>query len=62
MKETGIEKIVVGEMPLVRELKLANDDLRWRLSQKNKALIASQCMVTQLQAELDLLRHVDGEK
>ena len=52
-KDTGIEKIIVGEMPLVRELKLANDDLRWRLAQKNRALVASQAMVAQLQEQLD---------
>ncbi len=56
VQETGIDKIVVGEMPLVRELKLANDDLRWRLSQKGRALLASQEMVVQLQAEVLSLR------
>ena len=52
-RETGIQKINIGELPIVREMKLANDDLRWRLSQKNRALTARDAMVKDLQAQLE---------
>jgi len=52
VRETGIEKVSIGEMSLIREMKLANDDLRWRMSQKNRALAASEAMVQHLQEQL----------
>lgn len=52
VRETSIEKVNIGDMSLIREMKLANDDLRWRMSQKNRALAASEAMVQHLQAQL----------
>ena len=40
-QETAIEKITLGELPIIHELKLANDNLRWRVATKNRALQAS---------------------
>ena len=32
--------MTIGEIHLIKELKLANDDLRWRIKNKNRAVAA----------------------
>ena len=38
----------LGELGLVQELQLANSNLQWRLSQRNKVLASSQESIQQL--------------
>ena len=52
VRETGIEHVTIGDMPVIREMKMANDDLKWRLQQKHKALMMSQATVEALQKQL----------
>ena len=41
-----------GEVGVIKELKLANENLKWRLEQRNKALQASRLVVDLLQLKL----------
>ena len=36
VRSSGVEKVTIGEVHLIKELKLANDDLRWRINGKNR--------------------------
>ena len=40
VRSTGVEKVTIGEVHLIKELKLANDDLRWRISSKSRTVAA----------------------
>ncbi|KAJ1443330.1 hypothetical protein B484DRAFT_441708 [Ochromonadaceae sp. CCMP2298] len=45
--------LTLGRAHIVAELKLANDDLRWRLQQKQRLVGAQQRIIQGLQAQLD---------
>lgn len=72
VRNSGIEKVTIGEVHLIKELKLANDDLRWRIKNKNRAAAALANSVEALQRQLrakdeelsrqkDELKHLRGE-
>ena len=42
----------MGEAGVLRELKMANDNLRWRLQQRNKVLEANRALISSLQSAL----------
>ena len=52
VRNSGIEKVTIGEVHLIRELKLANDDLRWRISNKNRAVAALTTSLEGLQKQI----------
>jgi hypothetical protein len=41
-----------GEIRLVKELKLANENLRWRLQQRNKVINDSKFIIEHLKTKL----------
>jgi hypothetical protein len=59
----GPAVLTVGEGRLVRELKVANDNLRWKLQQRQRALLAAQeaLSVMRSQSEEAELRARDSE-
>lgn len=46
------EVLTVGQAGLLRELKLANDNLRWRLQQRDRVLAANREAISRLQDSL----------
>ncbi len=44
--------VYTGDMNIIKELKLANDNLKWRLEQRNKTLRASKLVIESLKARL----------
>ena len=46
------EVLTVGQSGVLRELKLANDNLRWRLQQRNKVLLSNQNLIDALRVSL----------
>lgn len=59
----GDEVITIGQAHVLKEMKLANDNLRWRLQQRQRGLKASQVIITGLkQALIESEDHLDKEK
>ena len=48
----AVEPLRVGQIGVLRELKLANDCLRWRLQQRDRVVQAQRRCVAGLQAQL----------
>jgi hypothetical protein len=59
MFETDIECVTLGEASVITELKLANDNLRWRLQQKQSQVDAQQTLIADLRRQLEESRHPD---
>lgn len=53
----GETEVTVGDMHLLAELKLANDNLRWRLERQTEALNGSVVIIEQLKEENDNLKN-----
>ena len=45
---------LLGDMNIIKELKLANDNLKWRLEQRNKTLLASKAVIESLRKKLEV--------
>jgi hypothetical protein len=59
----GDEVITIGQAHVLKEMKLANDNLRWRLQQRQRGLKASQLIITGLkQALIESEDQLDKEK
>ena len=54
----GGQVISVGDMHIIKELKLANENLKWRLEQRSKSLVASKAIVDVLK---DKLRRAEAQ-
>lgn len=52
VRTSGVEKVTIGEVHLVKELKLANDDLRWRINSKNRTISALTTSLNEVQGHL----------
>lgn len=52
MLHTDTATVTIGQASLITELKLANDNLRWRLQQKQSVVAAQQDIIAHLQAQL----------
>ena len=48
--DTGV--ITVGQASIITELKFANDNLRWRLQQKQHLVSAQKMIIGNLQSQL----------
>jgi hypothetical protein len=59
MFETDTECVTLGEASVITELKLANDNLRWRLQQKQSQLDAQQTLIADLRRQLEESRSPD---
>lgn len=53
--------ITFGEISLVKELKIANDNLRWRLEQKNLLLQKNKEIITNAALQLKLVEEKNKE-
>lgn len=51
--ETDTEVVTLGQASILTELKLANDNLRWRLQQKQSVIDAQQATITDLRKQLE---------
>lgn len=49
---TDTDVITIGQAGVLTELKLANDNLRWRLQQKDSLVAAQKIIISSLQAQL----------
>lgn len=47
------QQLRLGEMSILKELKLSNDNLRWRLKQKQRVLISSNLIINNLKEALN---------
>jgi hypothetical protein len=59
MFETDTECVTLGEASVITELKLANDNLRWRLQQKQSQVDAQQTLIADLRRQLEESRSPD---
>jgi len=51
---SDVDTVTVGQAGLLVELKLANDNLRWRLQQKQLANLAQKAIIVHLQVVLSI--------
>lgn len=49
---TSSEGLTIGEVGVLKELKLANDNLRWKLNYKAQVIAASQTIIGELRQSL----------
>lgn len=49
---TDTDVITIGQVSVLTEMKIANDNLRWRLQQKDSLVAAQKVIITTLQAQL----------
>eukprot|EP01034_Spumella_vulgaris_P024595 gene24595-30961_t len=49
---SGGEVVTIGQVGVLRELKLANDNLRWRLQQKSSVIAANKTVIERLHTSL----------
>lgn len=54
-----IHMIPIGEVSLIQELKFMNDNLKWRLQQRNRSLLASQGTLMHLHKFIYLIYYVN---
>ena len=43
---------LIGDIHIIKELMLVNDNLKWRLEQRNRAIAASELIINGLKLEL----------
>jgi hypothetical protein len=61
--DTDSATVTLGEASVITELKLANDNLRWRLQQKQSLVNAQQMMILDLQRQVaDFRRGKEGKE
>lgn len=46
------EGLTIGEVGILKELKLANDNLRWKVQYKSQVIAASQAIISELRNSL----------
>ncbi len=56
----NIFSLHTGQASIITELKLANDNLRWRLQQKQSVVLAQQSIISDLQAQLGAYKSRNG--
>lgn len=49
---TDMDMVTIGQAGVLTEMKLANDNLRWRLQQKDSLVTAQKVIIANLQAQL----------
>jgi hypothetical protein len=55
--DTDSATVTLGEASVITELKLANDNLRWRLQQKQSLVNAQQMMIVDLKRQVADFQH-----
>jgi hypothetical protein len=50
--DVDTQQIKLGEMSILKELKLSNDNLRWRLKQKQRVLLSNNLIINNLKDAL----------
>jgi len=53
MLETDTQQLRLGEMSILKELKLSNENLRWRLKQKQRVLLSNNLIINNLKESLN---------